>query len=481
MNRSQLNTAQLNASAGGRAVTTFATRYTASIAPVVLTAIWSVAATCRRAMIAQWAATPQVRRAVDATYATASPARKALGADWACAPALRRAVDATYGVAAACRRALSADYASASPARRTVTTTYGDAVPARAMAHASYAAESSARALLRGVYALSGAMQHSVPVVTLTAPDQSWPIEDVELTQTSDSPLWSASMTVLSAPPALGQDVDVTLQGITWAMRVTDVDASRTDPVDGGWTVRAASPASTLADIDAADSLPHGGMASVVCAALCAPWSVSWTVADYYIAPPVLADMADSSCLDAASRIAAIVGVLRCQPDGTMRVSARSGGVTHAPHAVEASIDLQPEGSGIRVSPWDVSDSISVDGDGRSKTATVIISPARTVDLLIEGATAGQPVTESRTVTETIGLVSGLGSVGQPIAALISAVTGAGQPVPLAFWPGQRTIWADSPTHAPVTITYQTTYITLPVTLPVGTQAVHLLVEDPNE
>lgn len=442
MNRSQLNTAAL-----------LLTSYTASITPVLLTALWSVATTCRRAMTATWAATPQTRKALATEWAAAQSVRRSLDVAWASSPLVRRALDSVWAVAAHARAAIVA----------------------------AYSAESSARAELRTVYALSGAMQHSLPVVTLTAPGMSWPIEDVELTQTNDSPLWSASMTVLTVPPALGQDVDVTIQGVTWAMRVTDVDASRSDPVEGGWTIRAASPATELTTITAAERLPHGGMASAVCAALCAPWSVTWDVDDYYLAPPVLEDMADSSCLDAATRIAAIVGVLRCQPDGTMRVVARSGGVTHAPHAVEASIDLQPEGSGIRVSPWDVSDSISVDGDGRSKTATVIISPARTVDLLIEGATTGQPVTESRTVTETIGLVSGLGSVGQPIAALISAVTGSGQPVPVAFWPGQRSVWADSATHAPIIISYQTTYITLPVTLPEGTQAAHILVEDSNE
>lgn len=86
--------AQLNGDLVGLATAALlVTTYTASITPVILTAVWSVATTCRRAMTATWAATPQTR--------------KALTTEWAASQAVRKALDAGWSTATACRKALA--------------------------------------------------------------------------------------------------------------------------------------------------------------------------------------------------------------------------------------------------------------------------------------------------------------------------------------------------------------------------------------
>ncbi len=426
MNRSQLNSSQLNAVAGGRAMAVLTSTYAARVAPALLVTSWSTAASVRRMLSTGWA--------------TAQRARRVLSAAW------------------------------------------GEAVPIRSILAAIYAADQPARAVLQGTYALAGVVECTTPTATLTAGEVSWPIEDVELTQIASSPLWSAGMTVLADdPPEVGQDVTLSIGGQEWALVVTDTDAQRNDPVDGGWSVRAASACSALADVLAADRMPHGGNASAVCAALCDPWPVYWSAPDFYIAPPALQSLAGASCLDAASRIASLVGTMLCQPSGELVVIPRTSGIVHAPHAVEASLTTQRQGGGIRLSPWGISDAVGVSGDGRTRTAVVTVSPGRAVDLLVTDGDVGAPELTSDELTETVAMADGVAELSRPVSSLVRAVTGSGAPIPLAVWPGQRLVWAGSPTHSPVTITYQTTFFSLPVTLPVGTQATHVLVEDGDE
>lgn len=449
LNSSQLNAAMLNATAGGDITVLFEATYTARLAPAVLAASWSCSGLVRRALAGSWGSVATIRRS--------------LSGSWGSKPLVRRTLFGSWGGAVTVRRALAA--------------LWGTAIPARAPLTDRYASESPLRAWLSGVYTLTGAASLSTPVVTLTGAGLSWSVDDLEMTQDASSPAWTARMTVLTAsPPETGQPVTLDIGGTAWALVVSAVTAERSDPVDGGWRIVAASPCAALADDPAEDALPHGGMASDVCVALCG--AVDWLAPDYRLDPPALEAVRGASRLDAATHIAAMVGVLVSRPDGTLAVIPRSSGTNHAPHAVEATLDRDGVAGGVRLSPWAVADSIAVSGEGRAKTVRVTVTPSRPVTLTAADAALGGAALASETVTETIGLIRGCGSVSRPIAALVSATCASGGPVALDFWPGQKDIWASEPTNAPVTVTYQTTFFELPMEIPEGALAAHVLVED---
>jgi hypothetical protein len=130
------------------------------------------------------------------------------------------------------------------------------------------------------------------------------------------------------------------------------------------------------------------------------------------------------------------------------------------------------------VSSWGISDSLTAEGDGYARTVYVSLSPRRAVDLVVEIGQAGTPVWEDQEIIETVGLIDGVAQVSAPISSIRQARAGDGSPVQVGYWPGQTAVWTSTPTHLPVTIIYTTARIALPVTLPPGAHAAHVLVED---
>ena len=483
LNTSPLNTAQLNATAGGRAVTTFATRYTASITPVLLTALWSVAATCRRSMIATWAATPQTRKALTTEWVASSAVRKALDATWAATPQTRKALATEWAAAQSVRKSIDTVWSAPLASFRLLDTGWACSSPTKSDLATYWDCERPPRTELRDSWHLLGASEHTLPLAMLhIAGMDSQPLEDLELTQTDSSPAWMATASVLATcPPGVGAVVTLEVGPVQWAMILTDVRADRSSPTDGVWDVRMASPCQQLASTNAQMVMPYGGMASAVCAALCAPISMTWDCEDWYIAPPVLARLS-GSCLDEAANIVAVVGVLLSLPDGTLVARPRTSANQSSPHVLEMTTEYSTASTGIRVSAWSVADSISVSGEGTTeRVVDVLISPDREVSLLAENATLTPAVVQSRTVTETIALIDGVGAASSPIAAMIQSADGEGNDLPLFYWEGQRDIWAAARIHSPVRITYTTTFYRTTATVPQCTNAVHLLVEDTHE
>ncbi len=405
-----------------------------------------------------------------------------LALSWACALQAQRPLPVTWGATLAASRALAMQWASTEPAAKALMMEWGAAAASVSSLPTSWGYDMPAQAALPIYYALLGAVDYTVPAATMTDGVTTWSLLDVEITQASTSPAWMASVTTAMAPPDIGEDVILHIGTTSWMLRVVDVSASRMSPVDGGWIVRAQSASAVeLAAIPAESRLLHNGRASDVCAALCAPWPLAWDVEDYDLAPPAIDSLVGLSCLDAAARIASISGRLLCLPSGVLMVQPREMPARQAPTCLEATLDgvgISSAVQGVRVSSWGISDSLTAEGDGYARTVYVSLSPRRAVDLVVEIGQAGTPVWEDQEIIETVGLIDGVAQVSAPISSIRQARAGDESPVQVGYWPGQTAVWTSTPTHLPVTIIYTTARIALPVTLPPGAHAAHVLVED---
>ena len=167
-----------------------------------------------------------------------------------------------------------------------------------------------------------------IHTVSATGPGGPLDIGDMDLALDQGSWGWTATFSLLTAPPATLTDdapITVTLDGDSWSLILDQIEITRDNPAAPRITVKAISPVAAYAAPRAApitQSWPAATGAKALCEALLGQ-SIDWQILDWTV-PAGRLSVVEATPLDVANRTVSAAGaIIESKPDGTLRARYR--------------------------------------------------------------------------------------------------------------------------------------------------------------